>query len=210
VLRERGIYETADDIIYRKYYKNIKSISKIKPCDIVVSEPVMENNIEHTYNDIMCLVEDHKNLTINALLWATLCKSGEQMKFKDYLNEDKKKKKLTTRQIQLAIAEIEDGQSSISSIASRLGITVTYLNDLYKGNRRGEITAGIEKKPKEKVFRSAIDSTNAAVSDADVKKIYDRLEAGEKVPALAKEYGVADQYIRDIGKRARRKNVQVD
>lgn len=87
VVKDRGLYEDVDNIIFRTYFSTIKGISKIKPSDIVVPETGVKDNIETTYNDLTNLIEDHKDLTINALLWATLCKNGhgEQLKFKDYV-----------------------------------------------------------------------------------------------------------------------------
>jgi len=86
VVNEKNLYKTLDEIITTKYTKNIKVISKIKPCEIEIPDINTKDNIEFVYNKIIESMKGCESLTINALLWATLCdKSGNRMRLDKYI-----------------------------------------------------------------------------------------------------------------------------
>jgi len=130
------------------------------------------------------------------------------MEFREYLSEGRKKQ-LTDKQIQMIKSELEDGMSSKSSIASRYGVSVGYINDVEKGNRRGDVKIELntkKHKPLEK-YSTKRDVQPGELTDQDVRDIRKAFDAGEKPVDLAKKYGVAYITIKDIGERKRRKNV---
>jgi len=88
VINEKKLYDNIDSIIYIKYSKNIKNISNTKPCDIKLTKLNSDTDIEDTYNKIYSIIESCDNLTMNALMWATLCNSsGDRMKLDAYLKK---------------------------------------------------------------------------------------------------------------------------
>lgn len=91
ILHENGIYDKVNDIVSKKYSRNIEEISKVSPIDIEINENVYKKgDTENTYKDITFLLEDYNKITLNALMWASLCKStGNKMRLQKYINEQK-------------------------------------------------------------------------------------------------------------------------
>ena len=128
------------------------------------------------------------------------------MKIREYLDEGKK---LTDRQVELIKAEIADGQSSRTSIASRYGVSVGHINDIAAGARRENIQSPVapKKLPDIKIYGPKRDVLPGELTDQEVRDIRKSMSAGEKPANLSKKYGVSDIHIRDIGAGKRRKNV---
>ena len=126
------------------------------------------------------------------------------MRLQEYLNEGKKK--LTDKQVAMIKSELDDGQSSKSSIATRYGVSIGHINDIEKGARREDvkIEPKSQKLPKLETYGTKRDVQPGELSDQDVRDI----RASKEKPAdLAKKYGVSDIHIRDIQANKRRKNV---
>jgi hypothetical protein len=85
LIKDHNVYNNVNEIIFKKYYNDIESISNIKPSTIEVPDFSIKDNIEDVYNDITTLMGEHKSLTVNALLWATLCHSGTKLRLKDFI-----------------------------------------------------------------------------------------------------------------------------
>ena len=72
-----------------KNYKCTSTVNKLMALPIDNIKPftvsTIKDNLEDIYNDITVLVEDHKSLTVNALLWAALCHSGTKLRLKDFI-----------------------------------------------------------------------------------------------------------------------------
>ena len=85
LIKENEVYNNVNEIIFKKYYNDIDDISNIKPSNIEIPDISIKDNLEDIYNDITVLVEDHKSLTVNALLWAALCRSGTKLRLKDFI-----------------------------------------------------------------------------------------------------------------------------
>jgi transcriptional regulator with XRE-family HTH domain len=124
------------------------------------------------------------------------------MILQEYLNE----KKLTDKQVAMIKGELDDGQSSKSSIAKRYGVSVGHINDIEKGARREDvkIEPKVQKLPKLETYGTKRDVQPGELSDQDVRDIR---ASKEKPGDLAKKYGVSDIHIRDIQANKRRKNV---
>ena len=75
-----------DTILKNRQLRDIKIIRKLKPVDITMDEDVINRiDIKNLYNDISVIISEHSKLTINALLWASLCSAGEKMRLERYL-----------------------------------------------------------------------------------------------------------------------------